>query len=179
MCGEAIRLWTLQVPGFDLTSGRIDHAKSEYYRSLPGAKKAYHELWERLESPDGQIVWCYTDNGNIAKTGIAMTMWELRLPRNRVICFLDSLVWNRILRRQCAVGTAMRRQWIREAIKNCPATSREYVEQREKEFWEQQPKTGSWWDELFVQSVGECVDAIIPHPVPDRYVQSRKMWCCT
>ena len=92
MCDEKITLWTIHSPEFDLTSGRVYHSKSEYYRCVPGVKETYRELWHRLNTPEGQVIWCYTENGHIAKTDEEKMLWELQIPREKVICFLDSLV---------------------------------------------------------------------------------------
>ena len=171
-------LWTLHTPGFNLTSGKVDHSKSEYYRTVPGVKEAYAELWQRLKTPGGQILWCDTDNTDIAKTGTEMIMWELEVLHDNIICLLDGLVWNRILGIQCRVGNTMLRQWKREAIEKCPENSHAYVDQCEKDFWARKPKTGSWWDELLVDKPGECIDAIIQHPVPDSFVKDKITWGC-
>jgi len=178
MCDEKITLWTIHSPGFDLTSGRVDHSKSEYYLTIRGVEAAYHELWYRLDIPDGQIIWCYTSDDDIAKTGVEKIKWELQMPRKEIICFLDSLVWNRILGIKCGVGKNMRRQWIKEGIEKCPSDARAYVKRCYEEFWNRQPQTGSWWDELFVQNTGECIDAIIHHPVPGNFVREHITWCC-
>lgn len=175
-----MKLWTLHTPGHDITAGRVDHSKSEYYCTVPGAKMVYAELWSRLDKPDGQIIWCDTNNTDIAKTGIEMIMWELEVPLDSIICFLDSLVWNRILGIQCGVSSTMRRQWIKEAIDNCPEVedSHAYYEQYIRDFWARKPKTGSWWDELFVEEPGDCINAIIHHPVPYSYVKDKITWGC-
>ena len=144
MCDEIVTLWTIHSPDFDITSGRVDHSKSEYYLSVPGVKEAYHELWRRLNTPEGQIIWCYTKNDDIAKTGEEKIMWELQIELEKVICFLDSLVWNRILGIKCSVGRTLRRKWIKEAIEIRPADSRSYVDRCYEDFWNQKPKTGSW-----------------------------------
>ncbi len=178
MSDEIVTLWTIHPPDFDLTSGRVDHSKSEYYLTVSGVKEAYQELWRRLNTPEGQIIWCYAKNDDIVKTGEEKIMWELQIPREKVICFLDSLVWNRILGIRCAVGNTMRRQWIKEAIENDPRNSRAYLKRREDDFWNQKPKTGSWWDELFVHNTGELADAIIHHPVPNNFVKENITWCC-
>lgn len=178
MCDEIVTLWTIHSPDFDLTSGRVDHSKSEYYLSVSGVKEAYHELWRRLNTPEGQIIWCYTKNDDIAKTGEEKIMWELQIALEKVICFLDSLVWNRILGIKCSVGSTLHRQWIKEAIEKCPEDSHSYVDRCYEDFWNQKPKTGSWWDELFVHNTGDCVDAIIHHPVPDKFVKEHITWCC-
>ena len=140
-------------------------------------KDAYQEFWQRISVPDGQIVWCDTDNADIAKTGIEMVMWELEVARDNIICFVDSLVWNRILGIRCAVSDTMRRQWISEAVERCQ-DPHVYLDQRQTEFWARKPKTGSWWDELFVEGPGDCINAILHHPVPDGCVKSSRIWRC-
>ena len=70
----------------------------------------------------------------------------------------------------------MRQQWIKEAIEKCPGDARSYVDRGEEAFWNQEPKTGSWWDELLVQKTGECVNAIVPHPVSERFIKNHKAW---
>lgn len=178
MCEKALTLWTLQSPDFKLSSGRVDHGKSKYYLTVNGVKEAYSELWKRLDISDGQIVWCYTNAEGIVKTGIREIRWELQVPREKIICFIDDLVWNRILGIKCGVGPNMRRQWIMKAVRCCPANSPVYVKKLEDEFWNRQPATGSWWDELFVENIGESVSAIIYHPVPIEYVVDNEIWCC-
>lgn len=176
MCNEVITLWTLHSPGFDIRTGRVDHSKSEYYLNIPGVKEAYPKLWRRLNSPEGQIIWCYTENSQIAKTSKRLILWELQIPREDILCFIDSLVWNRILGIRCGVGNTMYREWKKEAINKCPADAISYLNKLENDFWNQKPKTGSWWDELFVQEIGEIVDAIICHPVPEKFVKKQIPW---
>jgi len=176
MCDEIITLWTIHSLDYDLTSGRVDHSKSEYYLSVSGVKEAYHELWRRLNIPEGQIIWCYTKNDEMTKTGEEKIMWKLQVPREKVICCIDSIVWNRILGKKCRVGNTLLRQWKKEAIKKYPEDPHSYVDRCFEDFWDQKPNTGSWWDELFVQNTGECIDAIIHHPVPDKFVKEQITW---
>ncbi len=178
MFEEKISLWTIHSPDFDLSSGLVDHSKSEYYLTVPGVRQAYHELWRRLNTPKGQIIWCYTENDNITKSGTEKILWELQIPHKKVLCFLDSLIWNRILGIRCGVGNTLRRKWMKEANEKCPDDSHSYFEKCVEDFWGQKPKTGSWWDELFVQRTGECVDAIIHHPVPEYFIKKRITWFC-
>jgi hypothetical protein len=171
-----VKLWALHTPSYDLTKGRVDHDQSKYYCTVTGVKEAYAELWSRLDKPNGQMIWCDTDNSDIVKTGIEMILWELEVPADKIICFLDSLVWNRILGIQCGVSTTMRHQWIREGIERYPDDYRAYVDRCEQEFWARKPRNGSWWEELFVENPGDCVNALIDHPVPDSYVINKIKW---
>jgi hypothetical protein len=181
MHNEIINLWTIQHPEFDITSGIVEHEKSEYYLPLSGVKEAYHELWQRLNIPEGQILWCYTTKDDIVKTGEEKILWELQIPREKVICFLDDLVWNRILGTIQDISLrSMHNQWFEEwkKVPNNPITWEDYIERCEEEFRAQKPKTGSWWDELFVQHIGEYTCAIIHHPVEDNFVKGKHKWCC-
>ena len=182
MCNEIITLWTIQSPEFDIRTGRVDHSKSEYYLTVPGVKEAYHELWQRLNIPEGQIIWCYAHENNIVKTRTEKIKWMLHFPRSEVICFVDNLVWNRILGTIHNVALRnMQNQWFEkwEKIPNNPTTLEAYIRMCEKEFRAQKPKTGSWWDELFVRNADESIDTIIHHPVPDKFVKEQITWCCS
>ena len=175
-----IDLWTIHSPKFDIRTGRVDHNKSDYYPDDSGVKEAYQELWKRLNIPDGQIIWCYTKNDSMVKPGTKKIRWQLKIPHEKVICFIDSLVWNRILGKECYVGKTLSRKWKKEAFKNNPEDTASYTKKFCKEFWNQKPKTGSWWDELFVDNSGECVDALIHHPVPKEFVNKKPIpWCCS
>lgn len=174
-----MHLWSLQTPNHDLTSGRVDHTKSEYYNRVPTAKEAYNELWKRLEMPDGQIVWCYTDNPKIAKNGNEMIMWELDVPRDSIICFLKSEDWDRILHGNQIVPTkTMNHQWLAQGVAEDCDDLPAYVEQKKQDFCSRKPDTGSWWDCLFVDGPGASISAIIDHPVPDRFIKRKiTCWC--
>jgi hypothetical protein len=167
---EQITLWTIHSSDFSLTDGRVDHNKSEYYLNTPNVKEAYHELWHKLQISDGQIVWCYTDENDIVKSGVKKVKYELNVPKSEVICFVDDLVWNRILDRKCNVTKNMRNQWFDEGMKESPNDLEAYIKMREEKFWGQKPKSGSWWDELFIENTDDGVSALVRHPVPSKWV---------
>lgn len=176
----AVNLWTIHPPDFLLTVGRVDHSKSEYYRNTPGVREAYPKLWDRLNVHDGQLVWCDTHEEDIPATGIEKTKSTLCVPGPSVLCLMDDLVWNRILGKTCAVRSDMICSWRKEALKKHPSdpkASRAYEQQCFEAYWNQQPKGSSWWDELFVNSPGEAVSAIITHPVPCEWVVQKTLLC--
>jgi hypothetical protein len=180
---DHLRLWTVHSPSFSLTEGCVDHSKSEYYnnRNTPGVKDAYHELWHRLQIPEGQVVWCYTNEDDIAKTGVEKVKWELYVPGPEIIRFIDDLVWNRILGIKCSVRGDIRRQWRREALKkfpNDPEASEVYEKRCFENFWSQEPKSGNWWNELFTENVGSGVSALIGHPIPIKWIHDSTTWRC-
>ena len=178
-----MRLWSIHAPGFSLTAGKVEHSKSEYYYDDNSKlRESYHKLWERIQIPDGQIIWCYTQKDGIPKTGVEMRLWKLEVPNDDIIRFVDDLVWNRTFDNECGVGTQMRRQWRIEAIALFPnqlVAREEYQEQCRKDFWAQKSKSGDWWDELFVEEPGECISAIIRHPVPIEWVDSTEPYFYT
>ena len=180
MRNNQIQLRTIHSPVFSITKGFVDHTKSLYYQKTAGVKEAYYELWKRLKTPKGQIIWCYTEGNKITKAeGEEKILWTLQIPCKEVICFLDSLVWNRILKIKCRVTRTMRQQWINEAAEKYPEdthSQESYIDQCEKDFWDQKPKTGSWWEELLVQGPSEGIDAIIHHPVPEIAINGREPW---
>jgi hypothetical protein len=95
------------------------------------------------------------------------------------MCFIDELVWNRILGIRCHVSKTMQYQWKKEAMNQFPNDAdaqHSYINQRKETFWRQEPKFGSWWDELFVPEPEECASAIIHHPIPEKFVKNKKDW---
>jgi hypothetical protein len=172
MYEEQIKLWTIHSPDFSLTDGRVDHNKSEYCLNTPGVKDAYHKLWPKLRIPDGQLIWCYTYD-DIKKTNKKIIKYELYVPKSEIICFIDDLVWNRILGKECEVRSDMRHQWNKEACEkfpNNPKASKAYEKKCLENFWAQKPKSGDWWDELFVKSTGEGISALIKHPISSEWI---------
>ncbi len=177
-----MRLWSIHTPDFSLTAGKVDHSKSNYYDSVPKLRESYHKLWNLIQIPDGQIIWCYTQNDRLEKKKDEKILWPLDVPEDGIICFVDDLVWNRLLGIECAVGKGKHRQWDAEALRKFAGQSdamREYQEQCRKDFWAQKPKSGDWWDELFVEEPGECISAIIRHPVPVEWVDSSEPYYYT
>ncbi len=182
MPNRYINLWTLHTPDFSLTEGRVDHCKSEYYQNTAGVKQAYPELWRRINIPDGQIIWCYLDKTEIPKTGVKKILWELRLPESEVK-FVDDMVWNRILGIKCGPPQGLRNQWKEESLKKYPnniAAAKNYEKRCQDDYWNQKPKSNSWWDELFVKR-GEStsMSALIRHPTRKDWLKPKIMWYIT
>lgn len=171
-----MNLWTVHPPEFLITEGYVDHSQSEYYKNTPGVKEAYQELWDHLDAHDGQLVWCYTHEEDIRITGVEKTKWTLSVPEPSVLRLIDDLVWNRILGIECNVRSDMRRQWREEALEKYPddaRASRAHEQECLEAFWRQEPKGSGWWDELFADQPGECVSALVGHPVPVEWVVER------
>jgi len=67
------------------------------------------------------------------------------------------MVWNRILGIKCDIPMPLRCQWRNESLKNIPnnqKAAKDYEHKCYQEYWMQKPKTGNWWDELFVSGIG-------------------------
>ncbi len=182
---DQLRLWTVHPPGFSLTEGRVDHSKSKYYCDTHGVKDAYHELWHRRQIPDGQVVWCYTDEGSIERTGEKKVKWDLYDPSLKTICFIDDLVWNRILGIKCGfrdgIEGGIGYQWHKDALEKFPndlKASKAYEARCFEDFWSQEPKSGNWWNELFTENAGNGVSALIRHPIPSKWIHGSMPWHC-
>jgi hypothetical protein len=150
-----MKLGSLHDPSFSLTDGIVVHSTSDHYTSATGVKDAYHKLWTKIGQPDGQVVWCYTVDDYIPRTGIVRVLWCLDVPDDRILCFLDDVAWNKIIgQKQVALPRRLQNEWDR------------------------QPRTGDWWDELFVSdNMPELLrTALIRHPVPKHCVTKRLDW---
>ena len=181
MSNEYITLWTLHTPDFSIIEGRIDHSKSKYYQDTPGVKQAYSKLWQYIKIPDGQIIWCYLDKTEIRKTSTKMVLWEICLPKSKIIKYVDDMVWNRILGIKCHVPSSLSDQWRQKAIKKFPhnpTLAHEYEKKCRDDYWAQKPKGNSWWDELFVKmDKGLSMSALIRHPVQEDLINNKIIWC--
>lgn len=180
MPNRNINLWTLHTPDFSITKGRVNHSKSKYYQDTSGVEQSYQKLWRQIDIPDEQIIWCYLDKTEIPKTGIEKVLWEICLPKTEVIQFVDDMVWNRILGIKCEPSRELRNQWQEESQKeypNNPAAAKNYEKKCQDDYWLQKPKSGNWWDELFVKR-GEStsMSALIRHPVRKDRIKDKIPW---
>lgn len=173
---EKIKLWTIHTENFLVTDGYVDHTKSIYYQETNGVKDAYHRLWEVLSIPNGQIIWCDTDDSENILTIERRIKWEFEVPLSDVICFLDDLVWNRILGIKCCLPRNMQSKFRKKAMVKFPndsEASKSYERQYVDEFWDRKPTGKSWWDELFVDSPGVCISALIKHPIKSQCIRKK------
>lgn len=121
---------------------------------------AYRELWRRLNIPDGQIVWCYTEYGRRKLTEITEREWRLSVPQDEIVGCIDGLVWNRIIGSRSSVTQKMHREWMREARQLYPADA-EAREQHERtrldQFWNEPEPSDGWWSRLRVPLRGRTL----------------------
>jgi len=123
--------------------------------------------------PEGQIVWCFTCKHEI-KPEVSKVLWELEVPEQEIVRFVDDIVWNRILGIKCWLPSSLRRTFRSKALEKFPYSADERkncVKEQEEAFWSQDAPTGSWWDSLFVhQKSCKGVSAIVRHPLRHEWV---------
>jgi hypothetical protein len=167
-----MRLWTWQGIGHSLVTGTIDHARSQYADTQPGIVEKYARLVETVGTD--QLIWCYTDRDDRVRIdGDTDVEWELRVPDDAILGFVDTYVWNRLLGIPCGLPDCARQEIRRKAIDlaPCSAAGREQARARlAQEFWDSVP--GSW-DSLLVEEPDESVagvQVLVRHPVPREWV---------
>ncbi len=162
---------------FSLTTGNVDHSLSDYYREIDGVPAAYERLWSEIGT--SQIVWCYTLANQYSTTGIARLEWELEIPTDDVLGFVDDIVWNRVLGIQCDLPEELRIEFKNAAIPehpDDPAARMAFEKELAAEFWNRQPPEGDWWASLLVEArADDCTSALVAHPVDDAMVIDKQL----
>jgi hypothetical protein len=170
-----MQLWTWHKPDFSLLEGRVDHEKSEYVQTVEGVREAYRELVKRIGTD--QFIWCYTkSNQRIVLPHHTEKEWILEVPSTKILKFVDDIIWNRILGiKNFDPPAELKRKWKEKSIARYPydpVASKKLAKSWNDEFYNQEPPTGNWWDNLFVcERSDECVSALIPHPIKHSYVK--------
>jgi hypothetical protein len=177
-----MRLWTAHRNRmFSLTSGRVDHAQSEYYRDVPRVSIMYARLWQKLGIRDGQIIWCYTRAEDILITSIPKYTWELEVPDSSILAYIDDVVWNCLLGIKIRLTSAYASPIREEAAKKYPddpRLRRQFETESEHLFWDHMPPESTLWERLFLEKPVDGSSALIEHPVPDEWVVSFQTVCC-
>jgi hypothetical protein len=179
---KKIRLWTIHNNGaFSLTDGRVDHGKSEYYMGIPAVHEAYPKLWRCLGVTDGQIIWCYVQEGDIPVTGTPKRMWELEVPESSVLTYTDDVIWNRILRIKVPLTrryTKTIREKANKKFPDNPQSRRHYEKELEKKFWEDELSESALWNQLCLDRPVDGSSALIKHPVRKEWIIECRTLCC-
>ena len=98
-----------------MTSGRVDHSRSNYCRSMPTIAPAYAQLACQLGTD--QIICCFVRPDEYEKLPNLMhTEWALDVPDDKILAIIDSFIWARILGTK-AHPPALRERWKCEAIR--------------------------------------------------------------
>ncbi|MCH7808483.1 MAG: hypothetical protein IIB60_04605, partial [Planctomycetes bacterium] len=99
-----------------------------------------------------QFVWCFTEYTRDYDE--RKVEWALDVPTNEILRFVDEIVWARIRRERPALPARIRdefwKQWIERRLHD-PAPRDQDLRERTEEFWAQEPLSGDWWDELFLE----------------------------
>lgn len=176
MTNEYINLWTIHTPDFSITEGRVEHSKSNYYQNTQGVKEAYPKLWQRINIPDGQIIWCYLDKTEIRKTSKKWCCGKSVYLYQKLLSML--MIWFGI---ESRVPSSLFFQWRKEGIDKFPhnpTLAHDYERKCRDDYWAQKPKGNSWWDELFVKmDKGLSISALVLHPVQEDLINNKILWC--
>ena len=148
-----MRLWTWHKPYFLLVEGKIDHAKSEYYNMVNGVPEAYKRLHQMIGT--GQVIWCFIQReDHIAVPSAPEIEWELEVPEDYILGFVDTIMWNKILGIRCSLPSTIGHQWFDEARKREPsdANKRRQIEQQLKDKFWANVQPGVSWENLFLSN---------------------------
>jgi hypothetical protein len=173
MATEKTKLWSIHDPLFCLSSGKVDHSKSDFYMNTsgltPGVKGAYHELWKRIGEPEGQIIWCYTCDCVLPRTGTPKVLWTLEVPEDQITCRIDEYVWHKIIGQPWSQPPRCRSR--------CE-TLRGKCDQLLRACEHGRPITNDWWNKLIVPdgTSGFILSALVHHPVSVSWVTGNDEW---
>lgn len=168
-----MKLWTWHESDFSLLDGQVDYERSEYAQEDQGLRTAYRELASHLGT--SQFIWCYTiRDERVVLDHHTKVEWTLEVPSDEVLCFVEGIVWNRILEIKCGLPNEIRRPWTEDARRLHPDDRDaldEFVRVQTESFWAQPPPSGGWWDWVFTEEQArECVWALVPHPYRPEWV---------
>lgn len=166
--GPTVKLWTWHEPDFSLTSGRVDHSRSLFYRTMDTIPPAYSKLADHVGTD--QIIWCYSKPGErIRIQGNSCVEWGLNVPSDKILAIIDTWVWERIIE-SGAFPPYLRDKWAWEAGQGDYETQ-PYIEEKVKEYLKQPPPKGDWWKSLFVDSINDGdTTVLVEHPIPRKWV---------
>jgi hypothetical protein len=160
-----IRLRTWQGPEHSIIAGSVDKTKSEWWEN-PEIRSAYEQLFFRVGTD--QFLWCSC--GGFDKPWRGRVPWDLLVPRECIIKFVDARMWNVIIGRTFAIPEQLWLQWNRESRKSVgtdESRRNEWLKQRESEYIECH-SVADPWSHLFIDydlNLGDCLSALVAHPV--------------
>lgn len=166
---KAMKLWSWQTPDFSLVRGTVDHAKGEYYRDTPNVPEAYDRLSQRVGTKDWIFCYIRRENHMVLSNGNRCE-WELDIPQDQILCFLDDVFWNSILDIRCMLSPERRNKIWLQVLEREPydAEARMALEKRLTEEFFPSCSKEQMWAQLFVDGPGQAGDqrsALVQHPV--------------
>lgn len=169
---SCISLWTWQGKGYSLLESKRDISKSEYCETEPEYLSASEKLRELLGTD--QIIWCdlaKPEEQMLNQNSKTKALWKLEVPEDKILRFVDSYIWNKILGIECRLPMGLRERCWQESI-NSNRHFREILEECRKEFFAPRPEE-DLWTELFIEDyLKKGANAIIPHPVEEGWIRN-------
>lgn len=171
-----MKLWTLQGKASSITEGIVRHDLSEYSGdpNFPGLEPAYDSLASHLGTD--QYLWCYTTTKGELSSLPTMhkVLWTLDVPADRILAFVSSSTWNKILGIQnFCPPESLRIKWKTQALEQAPhdpAKRKEIEEKLKGQFYAPEAEA-VLWDRLFLDELTpEDCHAIIPFPVEPSWI---------
>lgn len=116
-----MKLWTWQTDGFDIRTDHVDLGMSRYYGSVDGIREKYARVTAKLGTAD--LIWCFTvatgwkSNQTPENNRVC---WELEVPADKIACFVDEWLADRLQQNKPCPDIATWRCWSREAVQQHP-----------------------------------------------------------
>lgn len=165
-----MKLWSWQTPDFSLVDGTVDHTRGEYYRDTQNVPEAYDKLSQLVGTEDWIFCYIRRNDHSDPPSGGNRCEWELDIPQDEILRFLDDVVWNSILDIRCSLSTERRQKIWSQVLEREPynAEARKALERRLTEEFFPSCSKEQMWTQLSVDGPGEAGDqrsALVQHPV--------------
>lgn len=168
---HAITLWTWQGQNHSLTEGRVDPRLSDWWE-IPSIRQAYLRLFRLVRTC--QLIWCWTDIGDVRADGYRdKRVWELNVPVDRVLCYVDDVIWGAIRKEQVALPKVDRDAIHQQALQRNPADMGQAYRECEAEY-RASLLVGDPWSRLMREQPCEGRSALLKHPIPEAWVVRRE-----
>ena len=169
---DEVGLWTWQGARWDIVDSTepVRHDRGPY-KDDSQIQAAYRQLAERIGTD--QWVWCYLRPEDCIHREPGKVEWALRVPRQRVLAFIDNSVWIRILGdwERTAVPPH-----VRDLLRAKASPEGTSLKELQRRWWLSVPDS---YDKLLLCDPG-CAfagateaTALVRHPVPEEYVIRR------
>lgn len=171
-----MRVCTLQAPDYDIRRDKRDLRKSNYYNDPAHwrIRSAYDKLHKRLGTD--QIIWCYAQRNETLSAERPQTkFWELEVPDDEIITFVDTYVWERVIGNNI-IPESLKTRWRDKARETSGDLDwiDQVIKQKQDEFAIGYPEDRLW--NLLLHRVQEKAwfDPLIPNPIRTEWVISER-----